>query len=269
MGCSLGDDQCKAYEKPMHSVTVAPFAISVTEVTVGQFDEFVSSTDYTTDAEKAAGGVEGCFVWSDDGGISRSAARWSWETDKNWRDPGYRQSDNYPASCISWNDATNYANWLAAETGRAYALPTEAQWEMAARAESTGPFGASSSSQGLCAYANVADKSQSSTGSRWNNRINCTDYRWFSAPVASYKANDYGLFDMQGNTWEWVADIWADDFSSTPVNGSANTEGEGTERVLRGGGWDSDAEKSRLSSRSKANSTGRAAMTGFRLVLAR
>ena len=267
MGCSSNDKQCESYEKPAHSISVAPYAISVTEVTVGQFDQFVTSTGYVTDAERDAGGNAGCFVWSDNGGISRSAARWSWEKNKNWRNPGYKQSDNYPVTCISWNDASNYANWLADETGRAYALPSESQWELAARGGSSGPWGSSSSSKGICAYANVADKSQSTTGSKWNNRINCTDHHWFSAPVASYKPNGFGLFDMQGNTWEWVADTWADTFSGTPVNGDAYVKGSGEERVLRGGGWDSDAKRSRLSSRSKASASGRAAMTGFRVVL--
>ena len=267
MGCSSTDNQCEAYEKPAHSISVAPYAISVTEVTVGQFEQFVTSTGYVTDAERDAGGNAGCFVWSDDGGISRSAARWSWEKNRNWRSPGYQQSANYPVTCISWNDATNYANWLAEETGRAYALPSESQWELAARGGSRGPWGPSSSSTGVCAYANVADKSQSTTGSKWNNRINCSDNYWFSAPVASYKPNGFGLFDMQGNTWEWVADTWADSFSGTPVNGDAYVKGSGDERVLRGGGWDSDAKRARLSSRSKAIASGRAAMTGFRLVL--
>ena len=267
MGCSRNDKQCEAYEKPAHSVNVSPYAIAVTEVTVGQFDEFVTGTGYVTDAERDTGGNAGCFVWSDIGGISRSAARWGWKDDRHWRNPGYQQSANHPVTCISWNDASNYANWLAAETGRNYALPSEAQWEMAARAGSSGSWGSASSSGGICAYANVADKSQSSTGSKWNNRVNCTDYHWFSAPVSSYKANEFGLFDMQGNAWEWVADTWADSFEGAPGNGAAYNPGNGNERVLRGGGWDSDAKRARLSSRSKASATGRAAMTGFRLVL--
>ena len=267
MGCSRGDNQCEAYEKPAHSVNVASYTISVTEVTVGQFDQFVTDTGYATDAERNAGGNAGCFVWSDNGGISRSSARWSWEDDKNWRNPGYQQSANHPVTCISWNDANNYANWLAAKTGRDYALPSEAQWELAARASSSGPWGSALSSAELCDYANVADKSHSSTGSKWNNRVNCTDYHWFSAPVASYKANNFGLFDMQGNAWEWVADIWNNSFSGSQVNGAANAQGSQNERVLRGGSWDSGTKRARISSRSKAGATGRAAMTGFRLVL--
>ena len=267
MGCSRGDSQCEAYEKPAHPVHVTPYTISVTEVTVGQFDQFVTDTDYVTDAERDAGGDAGCFIWSDHGGISRSTARWAWEEDKNWRNPGYQQSVNHPVTCISWNDANNYANWLAAKTGRDYSLPSEAQWELAARASSSGPWGSALSSGELCAYANVADKSESITGSKWNNRVNCTDDHWFSAPVASYKANDFGIFDMQGNAWEWVADTWGDSFSGSQLDGVPNTQGSQTERVLRGGSWDSGAERARISSRSKAGATGRAAMTGFRLVL--
>ncbi len=267
MGCTKTDDACAAFEKPRHSVTVSTFSMSLTEVTVAQFDEFVTGTGYTTDAEKNAGNNSGCFVWSDSGGISRSAARWKWDKTKSWKNPGYSQTPEHPVSCISWNDANNYTQWLAQQTGRPYALPSESEWEFAARGNSQGVFGHAASASRLCTIANVADNTKSPSGSKWSNRINCNDRYWFSAPTASFVANDFGLFDMQGNLWEWVADVWADDLSGTPRDGNANTKGSGDTRVLRGGGWDSAANRARLSSRSRSDITNRASMTGFRLVL--
>ena len=267
MGCSQGDKLCKPYEKPAHTVTVEPFQIAVTEVTVAQFDQFVSSTGYVTDAEKNGGDIAGCFVWSDSGGISRSAATWGWDKRKNWRNPGYQQSPTHPVTCVSWNDAHQYAKWLAIRTQRNYDLPTEAEWELAARANSSGAYGRAKRASQLCAFANVADKTQSPTGSKWGSKVDCKDSYWFSAPVATYQANGFGVFDMQGNAWEWVSDVWSDSLTNTPSDGRANTTGKTEERVLRGGGWDGDAKRVRLSSRSKSRATGRASMTGFRLVV--
>lgn len=267
MGCSNADTSCESFEQPQHSVTVSSFSIALSEVTVGQFDKFVNNTGYATDAEKHTGGNSGCFVWSDSGGISRSAARWTWDQTKNWRNPGYPQTPEHPVSCVSWNDASRYAQWLSQRTGRPYALPSEAEWELAARANTQGSYGTAATAQGLCAVANIADTTESPSGSKWSNRISCNDRHWFSAPSASYQANSFGLFDMQGNVWEWVEDIWSNDYSDTPRNGHAHTNGNPKKRVLRGGGWDSEARRARLSSRSRGDIAGRASMTGFRLVL--
>ncbi|MFK8079451.1 MAG: SUMF1/EgtB/PvdO family nonheme iron enzyme [Granulosicoccus sp.] len=268
MGCTSGDKSCESYEQPTRSIRLEPYYISSTEITYGQFEEFVDSTGYVTDAEKNRGGNKGCFIWSDSGGISRSEAKWAWTSAKSWRNPGYKQSASHPVSCVSWNDANRYAQWLSRNTGRSYALPSESEWEFAARAVSQGKFGKAESARGLCAIANVADNGQSPSGSKWGRRINCNDYHWFSAPVASYQANGFGLYDMQGNVWEWVADVWADTLSDVPPNGNPNISASGDEtRVLRGGGWDSDDKRTRLSSRMRGSTSSRASMTGFRLVI--
>ncbi|MFK7861765.1 MAG: SUMF1/EgtB/PvdO family nonheme iron enzyme [Granulosicoccus sp.] len=270
MGCTKGDKQCESYEKPARSVRLSPYYISATEITVGQFQDFVDSTGYKTDAEKNSDGNQGCFMWSDSGGISRSEAKWEWNKKHNWLNPGFQQTASHPVTCVSWNDANNYAQWLAIRTGRPYALPSESEWEFAARAVSQGKFGEASSARGLCAIANVADNTQSPSGSKWGRRINCTDYHWYSAPVASYQANGFGLYDMQGNVWEWVADAWSDNLSDIPGNGNPNISASDNDaRVLRGGGWDSDDKRTRMSSRSRGNSASRASMTGFRVVIRR
>ena len=265
MGCSKGDRRCKSAEKPVREVNVSSFRISTTEITVGQFQQFVDRTGYVTDAEQNAGGFKGCYVWGDTKGISRSNGSWKWNVNNNWKDPGYSQRDDYPVTCVSWNDAQAYAQWLAKTSGKAYRLPTEAEWEFAARggSQSTYSFG---SAGDTCQYANGADKTTSPTGAKWSTRMKCSDGNWFSAPVANYKPNPFGLFDMHGNVWEWVSDNWSDTLKPLPTDGTAYTEGRDTNKVLRGGAWDGASAYLRNSTRSRGICASRAAMTGFRIV---
>ena len=117
-----GDDD----EKPVHSVTVSAFMLGKYEVTVGQFRRFVEATEYRTDAERNAGGKDGCRIYTGDG--------WSWTWGRSWRSPGYAIDDKQPVVCVSWNDAQAFIAWLTEQTGESYRLPTEAEWEYAARA---------------------------------------------------------------------------------------------------------------------------------------
>lgn len=266
MGCARQDSLCESYEKPSHKVDVESFSITRTEITVGEFNEFVSATNYRTDAQRNVGGNQGCYVWTEGGGISRASAKWAWKKGASWRDPGYAQKSSFPVSCVSWNDATAYAAWLSRVTGRSYSLPTEAEWEMAARAGASSAYGADNKANSLCNRANIADLTRSPTGSKWSERVNCSDKYWFSAPVASYAPNALGVYDMQGNVWEWVQDSWAANYKNTPTNGSAYLSAKSSDQVLRGGAWESDKKRVRLSSRSKASKSSRTAMTGFRLV---
>jgi len=266
MGCSAGDRDCAQFEKPHHSVSIAAFSMSPTEITVGQFRSFVEQSGYITDAEKNTGGFKGCYTWSESGGIGRSNAKWSWKKSSNWRKPGYWQNDDYPVTCVSWNDASAYASWLTQLTGQKHRLPTEAEWEFAARAGSTNKYSFGSNSADLCRYANVADTTASPTGSKWSNKIKCSDRHWFPAATGSYRANAFGLHDMQGNVWEWTVDAWSDNYNNASTDGQAYTQGNTTTHVLRGGAWDSNASLVRVSNRSKSDRDRRAAMIGFRVV---
>lgn len=266
MGCSSGDRLCDKYEKPAHDVVVAAFGMSRTEITVGQFRSFIDSTGHVTDAEKNSAGFEGCYVWTENGGISRSNASWKWQKGKSWRNPGYTQNGKYPATCVSWNDATAYAKWLGSVTGKSYRLPTEAEWEYAARAGHSSRYDFGDDAIDLCRYANGADKTPSPNGSNWSGRLKCTDEHWFSAPVATFQANALGLHDMQGNVWEWVEDTWSPGYQNTPTDGRAYLAGKSEQRVLRGGAWDGSEKMLRVTNRSKGEISSRAAMTGFRLV---
>jgi formylglycine-generating enzyme required for sulfatase activity len=154
----------------------------------------------------------------------------------NWRRPGFEQTGDHPAVCLSWNDAVAYADWLTKETGRPYRLPSEAEWEYAVRAGTTTSRFWGDDPNGACTYANVADRSAEARfpGGAVHD---CDDGHVFTAPVGSFKPNPFGLLDIQGNAWEWVQDCWNDGYEGAPADGSAWTDGDCGRRVLRGGGW--------------------------------
>ena len=107
-----------------HTVRVSEFQLSEKEVTLGQFRQFVSDSGYQPESE-----WRGCWFWN--------GKEWEESLDKNWLFTGYSQNDSHPVACVSWNDATAYAEWLSKKTGKPFSLPTEAEWELAARAGTT------------------------------------------------------------------------------------------------------------------------------------
>ena len=207
-----GDDD----ELPVHSVTVPAFRLGKHEVTVGQFRRFVEATGYRTEAERYGG----CVTYSAGDG-------WDLRAGSSWRNPGFFSiGDGHPAVCVSWDDAQAYVEWLSAETGSGYRLPTEAEWEYAARAGTTTEY----------SWGNDIGSNQANCdgcGSRWD------DVR--TAPVGSFPANAWGLHDMHGNVKEWVQDCWNDSYDGAPSDGSAWESGVCGQRVRRGGSWDYSA----------------------------
>jgi len=119
------DEKGRYEDERQHEVQVADFAIGKYEVTVGQFKSFVKATQYKTEAEESGG----CYYWT--------GSAWKQDASKTWRNPGFSQTDDHPVVCVSWNDAMAYVDWLSKQTGKTYRLPTEAEWEYAARAGTT------------------------------------------------------------------------------------------------------------------------------------
>ena len=192
-----------------------PFALGKFEVTVGEFRRFTQATGYRTDAEKNPGDVNGCYAMDapDD------------KSFRYWDSPGFTQTDQQPVACISLNDAHSYIKWLGETTGNPYRLPSEVEWEYAARAGTTTSRYWGNDPNQACLYANVADQANVPNNAIWDDKHECNDGYYFTAPVGTYKPNAFGLYDMIGNVWEWTK------------NSNNDSPKDDTEHVLRGGSW--------------------------------
>lgn len=201
-------------ERPQRKVQIAAFAMARYEVT---FEEW-----------------EVCIKWGDCSELSSHI--WG---------KGMR-----PVISVSWNEAQKYVAWLSKATGKSYRLPTEAEWEYAARAGTKARYSWGDDP----GYGNA-------------NCNGCSDWDSQTAPVGSFSPNSFGLHDMHGNVREWVQDIWHKDYSGTPpTNGAAWLEGGNPElRVIRGGGWFMDPEFSRSANRAKQRPESRITFVGFRI----
>ncbi len=252
MGSSQDEAGRAGDEGPRHQAKITkPFAISRYEITVAEFRRFADSTGYRTDAELDGG----CFYF---------AGGWQPAPDKDWRaPPGFDQEPNHPVVCVSFNDAMAYVRWLAQQTGHPYRLPTEAEWEYAARAgsDSSRPWG--DDPDKACAVANVADRTlkQHHPGD-WPEH-DCSDGYAYTAPVGSFGANAFGLHDIIGNVWEWTCSGYSDHYSG--VEEQCTVAVQSVPRVFRGGSWYNFPAWARSATRSAFAPGFRAAILGFRV----
>jgi len=177
-----------------------------TPVTMAQFQAFVDGAHYLTDAENPAGNGPGRV-----GGHGWSAARHrfeGWFPQYTWRYTGWPLTDRHPASNISWNDATRFCDWLTKKTGHAVRLLTAQEWEHAMRAGSSAAYFTGDDPASLAGFANVADRSLSRAMAGTDTASSgfpFDDGFPFTSPVASFKPNPWGLYDMLGNVFEWCA----------------------------------------------------------------
>ena len=224
MGSADSDSDATSDEKPQHKVTLDAFWIDRTEVTNAMFAEFVAASGYKTDAEKAGKGAV----------YNPTAKSWEETAGVDWQHPRGPGSDTagleqHPTVLMSWNDAAAYCAWA----GRR--LPTEAEWEKAARGTDGRkfPWGNQDVAGDLL---NFADRNLEAD---WADK-NINDGNQFTAPAGSYPkgASPYGALDMAGNVWEWVTD-WYDEnyYASAPAQNPKGPD-SGQDRVLRGGSWD-------------------------------
>ncbi len=258
MGSAQEESGRDADEGPRHWVTLSrPFAIGRCEVTRGQFRQFVEETHYRTQAEKSGG----CYLWDSE------KKQWKQDAKANWERPGFQQDDRHPVVCVSHGDAEAYIAWLVKRTGVAYRLPTESEWEYAARAGTlTSRYWGDDSEQG-CEFANGADAEAAKINSSWTT-TRCSDGYGYTAPVASFRPNHFGLYDMAGNVLEWVADCYHDNYQGAPDDGSAWGDKPGCNRGVRGGSWDSNPQLLRSAFRNRLRPDGTYDFQGFRLARA-
>jgi len=147
---------------------------------------------------------------------------------------------------VSWNDATAYSKWLSEKTGLSFRLPTEAEWEYAARGGSSTRYYFGNNESGLCQYENHAD---AGTEYSWKN-ISCDDGVGAKTAFAGqYRPNPYGLYDMLGNVTEWTQDCSNKNYNGAPHDGSAWEEGNCENRVIRGDAWNAGPKSLRVSKR--------------------
>lgn len=255
MGLPSDDSTVIGSEHPAVDVDVAgPFAIGGREVTVEEFGHFAESTAWPGESVP-------CDAFRGEG---------TWTTDPpeaTWRDPGFPQGPDHPVVCVSWNTARAYVGWLSLVTGHVYRLPTEAEHEYANRAGRAGRWPSGESPREMCALANAGDDALESDFSAYGlDAAPCDDGHRMTAPVASYPANPFGLFDMSGNVAEWTRDCYLSDHSLTPEDGTA-LEFDGCPfRRVKGGSWYSPIQMTRYVARLSYPPFGRITETGIRVV---
>ncbi|MEN8168328.1 MAG: SUMF1/EgtB/PvdO family nonheme iron enzyme [Pseudomonadota bacterium] len=234
-------------EGPQRHVRIDyPLAVGRHEITKDQFAQFVNDTDFQ---------AQGC--WGYDG-------QWERSDSMNWAAPGFDQNDDHPVTCVSWNDTQAYVRWLSDKTRKNYRLLSASEWEYTARSRSEHSRTWGDDTPSACDSANVADLSSEQHFDGWDVH-NCRDNYVHTAPVGSFKPNDFGLYDVLGNVFEWVQDCWNDNNLWAPADGSPQLEGDCEHRELRGGSWFSMPRYVRLAFRNRFKSDYRSASFGFRV----
>ncbi len=214
MGCVSGK-HCSNNELPVHEVRIASFEMSKYEVTFEEYDRFTDATG----RERA-----------DDAGWGR----------------GRR-----PVVRVSWLDAVAYTHWLSSQTDKTYRLPSEAEWEYAARAGTQTMYSWGDNPSYNRANCDVC-------GSQWDDKM--------TAPVGSFEANGWGLHDMHGNVREWVRDCRNNNYEGAPTDGSAWMFGDCSEHILRGGAWHDGPKDLRSAYRFSRSTDVQYRFHGFRVV---
>lgn len=236
-------------EHPVHSVRFGKeFEMGKYEVTFDEYDLFAAAT---------------------------GRDRPSHEIGKGWK------RKNRPVINVSWNDAVAYAEWLSNLSGKQYRLPSESEWEYAARAGTKSSYYweelTRDSIKPICHYANLQDLSLNESNfyassvieifkqqGLWEP-VECSDGYVNTAPVGTLQANAFGLHDMSGNVWEWVRDCYKNNYEQAPDDGSALEQQECSLRVLRGGSWFNGPRNVRSASRDRFAPVNRNLNVGFRL----
>jgi formylglycine-generating enzyme required for sulfatase activity len=264
----------EADERPPHSVELRSYAIGKHEVTVGQFRQFVEATGYVTSAERA--GDAKVFV----------GKKVETRPDASWKNPYFEQDDGHPVVCVSWYDAVEYCNWRSRREGLppcyrgsgdtitcdftadGYRLPTEAEWEFAAR------------SRGLdCRYAWGNGEPYIGGRRAGNTRDEAARRQWgsekiwsgyddgyaFTAPAGSFAPNALGLHDVSGNVYEWCWDWYGEEYyAHSPVQNPTGPPSAAL-RTCRDAGFSCPVERERVANRGKGQPDLAFSWGGFRV----
>jgi formylglycine-generating enzyme required for sulfatase activity len=256
MGSSDSDKDALPEEKPQREVQIEnAFYIGRTTVKFGQFQEFILDTGYRTEAERdRRPNYRGGHGFN----VDRNRFE-GWFPQYTWRNPGWPQTkdqaQDHPVGNVSWNDALKFCEWLSKKTGKQVRLPTEAEWEYACRAGTTTRFFTGDHPASLKGYANVPDEAlRKKLGEPTDANVwfPFDDGYPFTAPVAGFKPNPWGLHDMLGNVFQWCAD---------------ENLGDPSKRVFRGGSYNTNVQTCRCAARGFGKPWSRYSYTGFRVVV--
>ena len=242
MSASVDERESDGAEGGHRVVFEMPLAVGVHEVTRGEFAAFVEAEGYDV-------GETSCGILIEN----------DWETVRGggWEQPGFDQENGHPVICVSWWDAESYVQWLTRKTGRNYRLLSESEWEYVAKAGTRYRRYWADGGGEPCDYANASDRSGT-----------CSDGNRYTAPVGSYKPNEFGLYDVLGNVWEWTADCWHESYEGAPADGRAWEEehaGDCTQRVVRGGSWLNPVRYLDATLRNQVGNSYRDSTVGFRV----
>ena len=260
MGAPANEEDHTDAETPQHTVTISKgFAMARTAVTVGEFREFVRASGYVPDSIR----LGGASVYDERSGALRD------DSDATWQDDyaGRKADDKLPVVNVSWNDAKAYADWLGQRTGKVYRLPSEAEFEYALRGGTRTRYwwGDDVPTRQVENLTGSGDRSRS--GRRWSHAFrNYRDGYWGPAPVMSFAANPFGLYDINGNVSEWTQDCWHDNYVRAPNDGSAWINPGCRSHVVRGGSWGSSPDQVDSAYRQGADGELRSGRVGFRVV---
>jgi formylglycine-generating enzyme len=249
-------------DKPQYRVTIArPFAIGRYEVTIAEYRRFAEQTRHPAGTS--------CWIYnpaSTPPHKFEEVAGVRWTHLANW---GFAPRDRDPISCVSWNDAQAYAAWLSRKTGKRYRLPSEGEWEYAARGGSTTARFWGDGREQACEYSNIGDLAAAKRFA-WRSdpqyHFMCDDGFAAHSPVGSFKPNGFGLHDTQGNVYEWTSDCFAETNAGAPADGGARSSETCEQRSLRGGGFGYYPHYERTSFRIGAKADYHSFLLGFRLV---
>jgi formylglycine-generating enzyme len=250
-----------AREQPRHVVTIArAVAFGRHEITIEQFATFATEAGYTPEP--------GCWEFM--------GSAWTFDKSRSWRDAKLGQGAGHPVTCVNWHDAEAYVLWLSRRTGKPYRLPSEAEWEYAARAGTQGPYWFGTDRAAICRYVNLGDQ-DTEARFHWSGRPTDLNVPWVpeechdgfatTSPVDSKAPNAFGIYGVLGNVMEWTADCWHDDYRDGPDRQEARlTSGDCAFRVMRGQGWAAIAGSARSAFRRKMSATDRRVTFGIRVV---
>jgi len=242
MGSSL--PALKDEQMSPHIVKItAPFLMQTTLVTRGQFEAFVKSTAYVTDAERRGGLGAG-----DDDGLPP-------DPELSWKKPGIVQDLNHPVVGISWNDAVRFASWMHERDGQPYRLPTEAEWELACRGGYEGY---------LYPWGNNLETGRKYANLNWGKSHPVT-----TVPVGTLLPNNFGLYDMIGNAWQWCSDVMGIEVKDAVDPVGPAVQDPKAKHVIRGAGYASSSLYSRMDTRISMAANQANYASGFRLAMSK